>query len=80
MAGQRRARPPYVQCRWVGVVRVTGEIDLCTAPQLLVAVNDALVDGARSIFIDLAQVSIFGAAGAMALPVARGTANAEVQS
>ena len=55
----------------LALVRVTGEIDLCTAPQLLVAVNKALGDGARSIFIDLAQVSFFGAAGAMALLVAR---------
>ena len=55
----------------LALVRVTGQIDLCTAPQLLVAVNEALVDGARSIFIDLAQVSFFGAAGAMALLVAR---------
>ena len=55
----------------LALVRVTGEIDLCTAPQLLVAVNKALGDSARSIFIDLAQVSFFGAAGAMALLVAR---------
>jgi anti-anti-sigma factor len=68
---------PYASARLMcstdglALVRVTGEIDLCTAPQLLVAVNKALGDGARSIFIDLAQVSFFGAAGAMALLVAR---------
>jgi anti-anti-sigma factor len=55
----------------LALVRVTEEIDLCTAPPLLVAVNKAIGDGARSIFIDLAQVSFFGAAGAMALLVAR---------
>jgi anti-anti-sigma factor len=55
----------------LALVRVTGEIDFCTAPKVLAAVNEALGDGARSIFIDLAQVSFFGAAGAMALLVAR---------
>ena len=55
----------------LALVRVTGEIDVYTAPKLLVAVNEALADEARSVFIDLAQVSFFGAAGAMALLVAR---------
>jgi anti-anti-sigma factor len=68
---------PYASARLMcstdglALVRVTGEIDLCTAPQLLVAVNKALGNGARSIYIDLAQVSFFGAAGATALLVAR---------
>ena len=58
--------------RWLALVRVTGKIDLCTAPQLLVAVNKGFGDGACSIFVDLAQVSFFGAAGAMARLVAGG--------
>jgi anti-sigma B factor antagonist len=49
------------------LIRVTGEVDVCTAPQLAAAVRHALVEGASSIYIDLAQVSFFGAAGATVL-------------
>ena len=55
----------------MALVRVTGEIDFNTAPKLSVAVDDALSDGACSIFIDLAEVTFFGSAGAMELLVAR---------
>ena len=51
----------------MALVRVTGEIDHCTAPKLSAAVNEALNAGACSIFIDLAQVTFFSAAGAIAL-------------
>ena len=51
----------------MALVRVTGEIDHCTAPKLSAAVNEALSEGACSIFIDLAQVTFFSAAGAIAL-------------
>ncbi len=55
----------------MALVRVTGEIDHCTAPKLSAAVNEALSEGACSIFIDLAQVTFFSAAGAMALLACR---------
>jgi anti-anti-sigma factor len=51
----------------MALVRVTGEIDHCTAPKISAAVNEALSEGACSIFIDLAQVTFFSAAGAIAL-------------
>ena len=55
----------------MALVRVAGEIDFNTAPKLSVAVDDALNEGACSIFIDLAEVTFFGSAGAMELLVAR---------
>ncbi len=55
----------------MALVRVAGEIDFNTAPKLSVAVDDALSEGAYSIFIDLAEVTFFGSAGAIALQVAR---------
>ena len=48
-----------------------GEIDIETAPELLTDVQDALADGTRSVFFDLAQVSLFGVAGATILIKAR---------
>ena len=55
----------------MALVRVTGEIDHCTAPKLSTAVNEALSKGACSIFVDLAEVTFFSAAGAIALLTAR---------
>ena len=55
----------------IAVVRVAGEVDFRTAPVLAAAVNEALRDGASAVFVDLAQVCFFGAAGASALTVAR---------
>jgi anti-anti-sigma factor len=55
----------------MALVRVTGEIDHCTAPKLSGAVNEALSEGACSIFIDLAEVTFFSAAGAIVLLGAR---------
>ncbi len=55
----------------MALVRVTGEIDHCTAPKLSTAVNEALSKGASSIFVDLAEVTFFSAAGAIALLTAR---------
>ncbi len=55
----------------MALVRVTGEIDYCTAPKLSTAVNEALGKGASSIFVDLAEVTFFSAAGAIALLTAR---------
>ena len=55
----------------MALVRVTGEIDHCTAPKLSTAVNEALNKGASSIFVDLAEVTFFSAAGAIALLTAR---------
>lgn len=51
----------------LALVRVAGEIDHCTAPKLTAAVNEALSEGSCSIFVDLAEVTFFSAAGAMAL-------------
>ena len=51
----------------MALVWVTGEVDHCTAPKLSAAVNEALSEGACSIFIDLAEVTYFSAAGAIAL-------------
>ncbi len=55
----------------MALVRVTGEIDHCTAPKLSTAVSEALSKGASSIFVDLAEVTFFSAAGAIALLTAR---------
>ena len=55
----------------IALIRVAGEVDYCTAPVLALAVNEALREGASEVFVDLAQVSFFGAAGASALVVAR---------
>ena len=55
----------------IALIRVAGEVDYCTAPVLALAVNEALREGASAVFVDLAQVSFFGAAGASALVVAR---------
>jgi anti-sigma B factor antagonist len=49
------------------LIRVTGEVDVCTAPELAAAVQHALLRGASSVYVDLAQVSFFGAAGANVL-------------
>jgi anti-sigma B factor antagonist len=53
------------------LIRVTGEIDRCTAPQLAAAINHALVEGASSMFVDLAEVAFFNAAGATVLLYAK---------
>ena len=53
------------------MVRVAGEVDFRAAPVLAAAVDAALRDGASAVFVDLAQVCFFGAAGASALTVAR---------
>ena len=55
----------------IALLRVAGEVDYCTAPVLGLAVKEALRQGAAEVFVDLAQVSFFGAAGASALVVAR---------
>jgi anti-sigma B factor antagonist len=55
----------------IALLRLTGEVDYCTAPVLGLAVKEALREGASEVFVDLAQVSFFGAAGASALVVAR---------
>jgi anti-anti-sigma factor len=55
----------------IGLVCVGGEVDYCTAPVLGWAVNEALRFGAAAVFVDLAHVSFFGAAGASALTAAR---------
>jgi anti-sigma B factor antagonist len=52
-------------------LRVAGEVDYRTAPLLGLAVKEALREGVSEVFVDLAQVSFFGAAGASALVVAR---------
>ncbi|HXW79094.1 MAG TPA: STAS domain-containing protein [Acidimicrobiales bacterium] len=49
------------------LIRVTGEIDVSTAPQLAAAVHHALAEDASSVYVDLAQVLFFGAAGATVL-------------
>ena len=55
----------------LALVRVSGEIDHCTAPKLTAAVNEALSKAAGSIYVDLAEVTFFSAAGAVALLTAR---------
>ena len=55
----------------IALLRVAGEVDYCTAPVLGLALKEALREGASEVFVDLAQVSFFGAAGAAALVVAR---------
>jgi anti-anti-sigma factor len=55
----------------IALLRVAGEVDYWTAPVLGMAVKEALRQGAAEVFVDLAQVSFFGAAGASALVVAR---------
>jgi anti-anti-sigma factor len=55
----------------LALVSVSGEVDVSTAPRVLAAANDALRQGARAIFIDLAKVTFFGAAGATALLAVR---------
>jgi anti-anti-sigma factor len=55
----------------IALVSVAGEVDYCTAPVLGMAVNEALRVRASEVFVDLAQVSFFGAAGASALAAAR---------
>lgn len=52
-----------------GVVLITvwGEIDIQTGPQISAAFSAALERHASSIFVDLAEVSFFGVAGATAL-------------
>ena len=55
----------------LALVSVSGEVDFSTAPRVLTAANDALRRGARAVFIDLAGVTFFGAAGATALLAAR---------
>jgi anti-sigma B factor antagonist len=74
----RPARSRRVPCRdgldradGIALLRVAGEVDYCTAPVLGLAVKEALREGASEVFVDLAQVSFFGAAGASALVVAR---------
>ena len=49
------------------LIRVTGEVDFCTAPELEAAVHHALVEDASSVFVDLAEVLFLGAAGATVL-------------
>lgn len=49
------------------LIRVTGEVDVCTSPQLAAAIHRAVLGGASSVYVDLAQVSFFGAAGATVL-------------
>jgi anti-sigma B factor antagonist len=55
----------------IALLRVAGEVDYWTAPVLGMAVKEALRQGAAEVFVDLAQVSFFDAAGASALVVAR---------
>jgi anti-anti-sigma factor len=55
----------------LALISVSGEVDFCTAPQVLIAASDALRRGARAVFIDLARVTFFGAAGATALLAVR---------
>ena len=55
----------------LALVSVSGEVDISTAPRVLAAANDALRQGARAVFIDLARVTFFGAAGATALLAVR---------
>jgi anti-sigma B factor antagonist len=54
------------------LIRVTGEVDVCTAPQLSAAVRHALIEGASSVYVDLSEVTFFGAAGATVLLRAKG--------
>lgn len=49
------------------VVRLTGEIDLHTAPRLTAAVDQAVSGSAAGVVVDLAGVSFFGSAGVAAL-------------
>ena len=49
------------------LIRVTGEVDLCAAPELAAALHHALVEDASSVFVDLAEVLFLGAAGATVL-------------
>ena len=49
------------------LIRVAGEIDLSTAPQLRVAVAQVVDDGCRDIAVDLGGVSFMDCAGVNAL-------------
>ena len=55
----------------IALVRVAGEVDCSTASVLAAALNEALRVTTSAVFVDLAQVCFFGAAGASALTVAR---------
>lgn len=55
------------QCGSAGVVRVAGEIDMLTAPSLLVALLDEVDRSGGSVVVDLSAVTFFGAAGLNAL-------------
>ncbi|GHF32384.1 anti-sigma B factor antagonist [Amycolatopsis bartoniae] len=57
------------------VVTVGGELDLCTAPQLSQALQAQLDEAARTVVVDLGEVSFLGAAGLAAL--ARAQADAQ---
>jgi anti-sigma B factor antagonist len=49
------------------ICRVTGEIDLATAPRLVVAGRDALRDGAQTLVVDLSEVELASSAAIRAL-------------
>lgn len=55
----------------LALVRVSGRVDFCTAADLLAKVNSALRSGARSVHIDLARVTFFGAIGPCVLLTAK---------
>lgn len=55
----------------VVLISISGEVDMETGPKIVAAVNAALERRPSSIFIDLAQVTFFGVAGATALLGAR---------
>jgi anti-anti-sigma factor len=44
------------------VIEVAGEIDMATAPMVVVAVNE-LLDGGASVVVDLSEVTFLGSAG-----------------
>jgi hypothetical protein len=64
----------------LALVRVTGEIDFYAAPKLFAAVNEALADGARSVFMDFAQASSFLCRGGNGAACRQAQCQAEVHS
>lgn len=47
----------------IPVVRVTGEIDVCTAPEFKSAINKAIFSGAKNLIVDLTDVSYMDSSG-----------------
>jgi anti-sigma B factor antagonist len=51
----------------VAVVAVAGEVDLCTAPDLRQAIQDALSDEPQRIRVDLSEVTLLDSTGVFVL-------------